>query len=262
MIETPSNGSPVGRAAVWARCKGNGKRRPVILHSHLDVVPASPSEWVVPPFEGLVGGGYVVGRGALDAKGITVVQLLALLQIARRDAPLDRDVILLATPDEETGGATGRRLHRARAPRAAAGRRVPADGGRRDPRERAADADGLGRRGDGEDALLAARHRARGTPGHSSSEPRDAAVPRLIAALERIRNFESDYRVVPEVARMFAALAPLRARRGPQAALGPRLLARTSTRRSAGASSPTAARTRWSATRWRSPCSRAERRRT
>ncbi|NIP79345.1 MAG: M20/M25/M40 family metallo-hydrolase, partial [Gemmatimonadetes bacterium] len=53
-----------------------------------------------------VAGGYVVGRGALDAKGVSVVHLLALLELARRE-PLDRDVIFLATPDEETGGRFG-----------------------------------------------------------------------------------------------------------------------------------------------------------
>jgi len=207
VIETPGGASSVGRAAVWARVRGNGKKRPVILHSHLDVVPASPSEWVVPPFEGLVGGGYVVGRGALDAKGITVVQLLALLQIARRDTPLDRDVILLATPDEETGGQQG------------------ASYIVRERRALLQDAEFLLTEGGGilegdppmplvwgvavtEKTPCWLRVLARGTPGHSSSEPRDAAVPRLVGALEKIRNYESDYRVVPEVTRMFLALAP------------------------------------------------------
>ncbi len=207
VIDTPSNGSPAGRAAVWARVRGTGKKRPVILHSHLDVVPASPSEWAVPPFDGLVGGGYVVGRGALDAKGITVVQLLALMQIAKRATPLDRDVILLATPDEETGGQLG------------------AGWVTRERRALLHDAEFLLTEGGGilesepptppvwgvavtEKTPCWLRVKARGTPGHSSSEPRDAAVPRLIAALERIRNWESDPRVVPEVARMFATLAP------------------------------------------------------
>ena len=207
VLETPAGASQAGRAAVWARVKGNGSKRPVILHSHLDVVPANPAEWVVPPFEGLVGGGYVVGRGALDAKGIAVVQLLALIQIARRDTPLDRDVILLATPDEETGGQLGAGIIT------------------RDHHGRLHDAEFLLTEGGGileseppmppvwgvavtEKTPCWLRVVARGTPGHSSSEPRDAAVPRLIAALEKIRNYESGYRVVPDVARMFATLAP------------------------------------------------------
>lgn len=207
VIETPSGASSIGRAALWARVRGNGRKRPVILNSHLDVVPANPAEWVVPPFDGLVGGGYVVGRGALDAKGIAVVQMLALLEIARRETPLDRDVILLATPDEETGGQEG------------AGYIV------RERRLLLQDAEFVLTEGGGileseppmpsvwgvavtEKTPCWLRVVARGTPGHSSSEPHDAAVPRLIGALEKVRGFESDYRVVPEVARMFAALAP------------------------------------------------------
>jgi acetylornithine deacetylase/succinyl-diaminopimelate desuccinylase-like protein len=207
VIETPSAGSTEGRAAVWARVRGSGRKRPMILHSHLDVVPASPTEWVVPPFEGLVGGGYVVGRGALDAKGITIVQLLALLQIARRDTPLDRDVILLATPDEETGGQQGAgfltREHRALLQDAEF--LLTEGGGILESEAPTPSVWGIAVT---EKTPCWLRIVARGTPGHSSSEPHDAAVPRLIGALEKVRNFESDYRVVPEVARMFAALSP------------------------------------------------------
>ena len=207
VVETPSNGSAAGRAAVWARVKGSGKKRPVILHSHLDVVPANPAEWVVPPFDGLVGGGYVVGRGALDAKGITVVQLLALLKVSRRDTPLDRDVILLATPDEETGGQQGAgyitREHRVLLQDAEF--LLTEGGGILEGESPMASVWGIAVT---EKTPCWLRIVARGTPGHSSSEPHDAAVPRLVGALEKIRNYESDYRVVPEVARMFAALAP------------------------------------------------------
>jgi len=207
VIDTPSTGSSLGRAALFARVEGDGSRRPVVLQSHLDVVPADPEEWVVPPFEGLVGGGYVVGRGALDAKGITVVHMLALIQLADRDEPLERDVILLATPDEETGGALGagyitrekrHYLHDAEF--------LLTEGG------------GILETGDGapnvwgvavtEKTPCWLRVVSRGTPGHSSSEPYDAAVPRLVAALERVRNYETPLRVTPEVARMFATLAP------------------------------------------------------
>lgn len=207
VVETPSGDSKLGRGAVWARVPGTGKRRPVVLHSHLDVVPAEPDEWAVAPFEGVTGGGYVVGRGALDAKGITVVHLLTLLELARREARLDRDVILLATPDEETGGRDG-------AGWVVANRRallldaefLLTEGG-------GILVDEQGHRhiwgvAVGEKAPCWLRLVSRGTPGHSSAEPRDAAVPRLIAALERIRTFESPVEVVPEVGRMFAALAP------------------------------------------------------
>lgn len=207
VVETPAGESKIGRGAVWARAPGSGKRRPIVLHSHLDVVPADPGEWAVAPFEGVTGGGYVVGRGALDAKGITIVHLLSLLEISRRAIPLDRDVILLATPDEETGGLEG------------AGWLVA------NRRALLLDAEFLLTEGGGilvdeqgqrhiwgvatsEKAPCWLRIVSRGTPGHSSAEPRDAAVPRLIEALERVRTIETPVKVVPEVARMFAVLAP------------------------------------------------------
>src|SRR5690606_2660556 len=98
VVETPGAGAPRGRAAAWGRVRGTGARPPVVLLSHLDVVPAEREGWAVDPFAGLVAGGYVMGRGALDAKGVAIVHLLALAELARRDAPLARDVILLATP--------------------------------------------------------------------------------------------------------------------------------------------------------------------
>lgn len=210
LIETPSSGEGVGRAAAWVRLKGSGKRPPVVLLSHLDVVPADTREWTVDPFEGVTGGGYVVGRGALDAKGVAVVHLFTLIELAARGTELDRDVILLATPDEEAGGRQG------------AGFLV------RQHRELLGGAEFLLTEGGGirlgpgnarhvwgvtvaEKSPCWMRVTARGTPGHSSTAPEDAAVPRLIGALYRGRRLETEVRAVPEVARMFEALVPLAA---------------------------------------------------
>jgi acetylornithine deacetylase/succinyl-diaminopimelate desuccinylase-like protein len=209
VIETPAGSSPVGRAAVWARLAGTGARRPVVLLSHLDVVPASDGEgWAVDPFAGLVAGGYVVGRGALDSKGVAIVHLLALAELARRETPLDRDVVLLATPDEETGGRDG------------AGWLL------RNRPELLEDAEFLLTEGGGillgdgggpsvwgvaiaEKAPCWTRLVARGTAGHASTAGPHGAVPRLVAALERVRSMPGEVRVTPDVARMFAALAPV-----------------------------------------------------
>jgi acetylornithine deacetylase/succinyl-diaminopimelate desuccinylase-like protein len=207
LVPTPSAGAPEGRAAVWARVPGGGGGRPVILLSHLDVVPAAPPEWAVGPFEGVIAGGYVVGRGALDAKGIAVVQLLALVELARRKVPLERDVILLAVPDEETGGTLGsgwlvreRRdlLHDAEYALVEGGAVLPGQGS-------APDLWGVAL---SEKSPCWIEMVAHGRAGHGSSAPGDGAVPTLIGALDRIRRMEHAVRVTPEVSRMFAALAP------------------------------------------------------
>src|SRR5437899_2002669 len=96
-----------GKANLYARLKGDGSARPLILLNHMDVVLASPEYWTVAPFSGVVQDGYVWGRGALDMKGEAIAQLMTLLTLKRAGVPLKRDVIFLATADEEIGGGVG-----------------------------------------------------------------------------------------------------------------------------------------------------------
>ncbi len=207
VVSTPSGRSKVGRAAVWARVPGRGGRRPVVLLSHLDVVPVEPEEWTVSAFDGVVGGGHVVGRGALDAKGIAVVHLLALVELARRSVPLERDVILLAVPDEETGGLEGSGwIVRERPDLVEGAEYLLAEGGAILPGHGSApDLWGVAFT---EKSPCWIELVARGRAGHGSAATGDGAIPSLVAALERVRRLEQPVRVTPEVARMFAALAP------------------------------------------------------
>src|SRR5262249_37715595 len=75
----------------------------------MDVVPADKSQWPVDPFAAQIKDGHLWGRGAFDMKGQAVAQILAFLRLKRDNVPLNRDVILLAHPDEEVGGAMGAR---------------------------------------------------------------------------------------------------------------------------------------------------------
>src|SRR5262245_12188341 len=84
---------------------GSGARRPLILMNHMDVVPADPARWTVPPFSGALKDGLIYGRGAEDMKTEGILQLLALVRLKREAVPLDRDVLFLATADEEAGFA-------------------------------------------------------------------------------------------------------------------------------------------------------------
>lgn len=98
-----------GRCSLRALLPGTGKKDPLILLNHMDVVPANPNDFSFDPFGGEVRDGYVCGRGALDMKGIGVMQLMAFLAMKRRGAPLNRDLVFLAVADEEEGGAEGAR---------------------------------------------------------------------------------------------------------------------------------------------------------
>jgi acetylornithine deacetylase/succinyl-diaminopimelate desuccinylase-like protein len=99
--------SAAGRGSVVCRVKGSGNQKPLILLSHLDVVAVEPDKWLHDPFGGEVIDGYVWGRGTLDCKGLTTIELMALLALVRQGVPFKRDVIFAATADEETGGAMG-----------------------------------------------------------------------------------------------------------------------------------------------------------
>jgi acetylornithine deacetylase/succinyl-diaminopimelate desuccinylase-like protein len=99
--------SAPGRSIVLARLKGTGTAKPLLLLHHMDVVPTDPSRWQRDPFGGEVADGRIWGRGTMDMKGLGVVQLMAFLSLKRQQVPLDRDVIMMAVPDEEIGGALG-----------------------------------------------------------------------------------------------------------------------------------------------------------
>ncbi|HEX6576253.1 MAG TPA: M20/M25/M40 family metallo-hydrolase [Gemmatimonadaceae bacterium] len=101
------------RAAVYACLRGNGSKRPVMLLAHMDVVGVERDKWSCDPFGGVVRDGYLYGRGAIDDKGMLAANLMALLTLKRevidQGGTLARDVVFLATADEETGGACGMR---------------------------------------------------------------------------------------------------------------------------------------------------------
>jgi len=99
--------SAPGRTSVIARLAGRGERGPLLLQGHTDVVAADPQEWSQPPFGGVIAGGCVWGRGALDMKGTLIMQLLAVVLARRLGLRPRGDVIFCAVPDEEMGGDLG-----------------------------------------------------------------------------------------------------------------------------------------------------------
>ncbi len=88
-----------------ARLKGTGRRRPLLLMAHDDVVPADRGQWTSDPFHPEVRNGFIVGRGAVDAKALLAAEFAVMVEIRRRNIRLNRDVILLSEADEEAGSA-------------------------------------------------------------------------------------------------------------------------------------------------------------
>lgn len=215
VISTPqSEGAPEGtpeRAAVWGRLRGTGDRPALVLLSHLDTVPAHRPDWSVDPYAGKIWDGFVWGRGALDAKGVAVTHAMTLIELAEADVPLDRDIIFLATPDEETGGRLGAGFLAANRPDLleGAGYLLTEGGGIQIGSALESARPPIWGISLTEKAPCWLELRAKGRAGHSSSPTPDAAVPRLIAALDRIRRAESPVRVLGLVEEMFRALAPI-----------------------------------------------------
>ena len=81
--------------------------KPLLLSSHMDVVQAVAEDWTFDPYSGEIANGYIYGRGAMDDKGMGIMNLMTLLLLKRNDVELSRDVVVLYTCDEEIGSPLG-----------------------------------------------------------------------------------------------------------------------------------------------------------
>ena len=89
------------RANLVARIQGNGKKRPILLMAHTDVVGVEREKWPVDPFGAVLKDGYVWGRGTKDDKDKLASNLMVMLLVKRSGVKLDRDLIFLAESGEE-----------------------------------------------------------------------------------------------------------------------------------------------------------------
>ncbi|MDG0811436.1 M20/M25/M40 family metallo-hydrolase [Cohnella rhizosphaerae] len=174
-----------GRANLIARL-GKGSKPPLILLSHLDVVPADAEKWSYPPFEAIEADGVIYGRGALDTKQLTAMQLTAFLMLKAHEDQLDRTVYLVATADEEAGSRLGMAQVIEAYPELQSDGYVISEGG------------GFplllsGRSlilcAAGEKGVCTVRLTAEGPSGHASCPPDEQAMFRLAEALGRLANY-------------------------------------------------------------------------
>jgi acetylornithine deacetylase/succinyl-diaminopimelate desuccinylase-like protein len=109
-LEAKIHESHPGRASVVTRVEGTDPSRPALLiHGHLDVVPADPADWAVHPFSGEIRDGEIWGRGAVDMKDMDAMMLAVIRQRLREGRRPPRDVVLMFLADEEAGGVWGAR---------------------------------------------------------------------------------------------------------------------------------------------------------
>ncbi|MBV8771644.1 MAG: M20/M25/M40 family metallo-hydrolase [Deltaproteobacteria bacterium] len=178
-----------------------------MLLSHLDVMGTNPRGWQVPPFSGQIKDGTVWGRGALGNKGPGVVDLMAMLALKRSGILLDRDIIFLATADEEQGGKNGAGwvvAHQANLFKDA-GYLLNVDGSI----QQAAS----GRRfyvvSVTEKTPLWIKLTFQGLAANVAAPPEDTSVTRLIRALDRLLAYQPPIRVIDPVRDYFQAIGQL-----------------------------------------------------
>jgi len=195
-----------GRANLVARLAGDGSLPGIVLHHHIDVVYADRRYWTMDPFGGEVRDGYLYGRGAIDMKSTGIMHLAAVLALKRAGVPLKRDLVFLATADEEAGSVYGARFV-ADARRdwlAGAEYAISELGG---IEVHAGYTAPLGHIVISEKTGLPLTLTARSEPGHGSMPWPDTAPHRLIRALNRLLAAERPLSVLPEVREYFSRLA-------------------------------------------------------
>ena len=199
--------SEPGRASTIARIAGtDSSRPPLLIHGHLDVVPADAAEWSVDPFSGEIRDGYVWGRGAIDMKHMDAMTLALVREWARSGRRPPRDIVLAFVADEEAGGGKGAHWLVDNHPDLFA-----------DCTEAISEVGGYSVAVGGELRLYVIqtaekginwlRLHARGRPGHGSMIHEDNAVTRLAAAVTRIGAHEFPIRVTDTVRRFMEDVA-------------------------------------------------------
>jgi acetylornithine deacetylase/succinyl-diaminopimelate desuccinylase-like protein len=186
------------RTSVVARLEGQDPSRPALLvHGHLDVVPANAADWQYDPFSGEVADGCVWGRGAVDMKDMDAMMLAVVRQRLREGRPPARDVVLAFPADEEAGGTWGARWLVENHAELFEG-----------VTEAVGEVGGfsltLGRQRlyllqTAEKGLAWMRLTARGTAGHGSMIQRDNAVTELAEAIGRLGRHDWPVRMIPSV---------------------------------------------------------------
>lgn len=206
---TPEYYEPIPRRTnVTARIPGRDCDRPaLVLHGHLDVVPAIADDWTEDPFAGVISDGMLWGRGAVDMKDMDAMILTSVADILRAGEQPERDVIVTFFADEENGGVEGSALVVRDKPEwfAGATEAISEVGGFSvDVGDRRAYLLQVG-----EKALLWLRLVARGAAGHGSRFHPDNAVTRLAEAVAVLGRTEWPVRLTDTTTQFLDTLAEL-----------------------------------------------------
>jgi acetylornithine deacetylase/succinyl-diaminopimelate desuccinylase-like protein len=192
------------RGNIVARLNGDGSKRPLLLMGHLDVVVAEPDKWELPPFSAEIEKGCIWGRGTLDCKNSVALWMMVLILLKRSGIRPKRDVIFLATADEEADQRLGMEWMV-------------------DHHYELIDAESALSEGGGfgisvmdktyytyqsaEKGIVWLRITARGAAGHASVPQSDNPTPKLAAIVDKLSKKTFPLRVTPTVRKMIEIMA-------------------------------------------------------
>jgi acetylornithine deacetylase/succinyl-diaminopimelate desuccinylase-like protein len=194
------------RPNVVARLKGSGRKRPLLLMGHTDVVNVDPKKWKHPPFGATREGGHIYGRGTVDDKDNVVASLMTMLMLKRSNLPLDRDVIFLAEAGEEGSTRVGIQFMVEKHYPAIDAEYCLAEGGsatRIEGRVKFVSVQTL------EKIPRRIELTARGVAGHGSTPLRSNAIVHLAAAVTRVGSWKPEIRLNDTTRAYFKRLAAL-----------------------------------------------------
>ncbi len=194
------------RASTVLRITGRDRTRPaLLLHGHLDVVPADSADWSVDPFGGEIRDGAVWGRGALDMKGNDAAMLAVARNLAREEIVPPRDVVLAFVADEEDSGELGAGyLVRERPDLLQGVSHAIGEGG--GMLHRLPDGSHLYPVACGERGTAWIELTARGTAGHGSRPRTDNAVAVLAGTIARLAAIRWPIRLIAQVEALLAGV--------------------------------------------------------
>ena len=193
------------RANFYARMRGNGTKKAIALVHHMDVVPATPTSWSVDPFSGVIRDGYIWGRGAIDMKSNGVAQLMAMVALKRSGATLNRDIVFIGNADEELG-STGGLVFAQKHPDLLRDVEYLITEGADNVLDSTGKVVYFGV-GVAEKRTFWQRLTVNGVPSHGSRPTPQNPVPKLVAALYRISQWETPLHVTPGVDKFFRDIA-------------------------------------------------------
>ncbi|MGB2667612.1 MAG: M20/M25/M40 family metallo-hydrolase [Candidatus Acidiferrum sp.] len=196
-----------GRSAVVARLRSSAVPDPskaLLLVAHMDVVGVDRSKWTVDPFGGVMKDGYLYGRGSIDAKSMLAANLAAFIALKRGSVHLNRDVIFLATADEEEFGEASLKILIVKYwDKLAAGFALN-EGGRTVVKNGKVQYVGVQV---AEKVAVNISVTAKGKGGHASMPTKDNPVVHLAAAVAKIGNYAAPVRLTSIVRRYFEGLS-------------------------------------------------------